>query len=486
MTQPIHSTMPIILESRGSEDEDSSSSSLPSPRTMMHSSIKSEVSNESVTTVQAPSISEINNKLSHHKPLRKFFYNLTKSNRSHITESKDLPATPDALSNVPLGPATYLRPLEHKLKPRTEPRFNPSLKRSHTSPNDNTTMRSLSEEALAIAHNRERTELILNGVQSDNLSLTDLDTTASEGSARSDDDNDLVSKISKAVDDNGLASKISKADNNNNLVSKIFKAGADMSKEELEEGIKQEIALHHHQIARSGARHKALLGAWKDYVECYSTVRPIPSPSYSISNTSQRKFNLNNPPFPPAAHSAFKYLPSIYPEFELQRRSIDEALDVAWFSWSQVEAGTIIKTVMNTFSTHYASISFFDQNNEMFKVENGYHQANVPRSISIAAHALLSDEILVILDTKLVCSPLPSYRLLLTVSGLAISIKPTCYQSESQNPLLCWSSHSYRWRSTSWRTCDLQQACTKILLTRRATSTPRIWSTNNEEFGNPT
>lgn len=112
---------------------------------------------------------------------------------------------------------------------------------------------------------------------------------------------------------------------------------------------------------------------------------------------------MSNPAVSPTPRPTFTFLPAIYPEFEVQRRSVDEALDVAWFSWSQTEAGTIIKTVMNTFSTRYASISFFDQNNEMFKVENGYHRASVPRPISIAAHALLSDDILVVLDTKKVC-----------------------------------------------------------------------------------
>lgn len=94
----------------------------------------------------------------------------------------------------------------------------------------------------------------------------------------------------------------------------------------------------------------------------------------------------------------------MYPGFEVERRSLDESLDVFWWSWSQAMAGTIIRTVMRHFHTDTGSISFFDQDNELFKVENGYSKAFVARSVSIAAHVLLSDDVLVILDTHKVCS----------------------------------------------------------------------------------
>jgi hypothetical protein len=58
---------------------------------------------------------------------------------------------------------------------------------------------------------------------------------------------------------------------------------------------------------------------------------------------------------------------------------------------------------MKEFDTVFASLSFFDGQDEIFKAENGYNVPRIPRSISIAAHALLSDDVFVVLDTKQVC-----------------------------------------------------------------------------------
>lgn len=255
--------MPIILESRGSE-EDSSSSSVLSPRTIMHSSIETEVSDESITTVQAPSISETNKKAFMHKPLRRLFLNLTKSNRSPIAENNELPITADASTNVPLGPATYLRPLEHKLEPRTEPRFTSSLNLADISPDGSATMRDPLVEAQAIAQNRERTELILNGVESEDLTLTDLDTTASECSIRSDEHNFISEMINV------------RSDNERDLATEMIDVCEyHMSKGELEDGIKKDIAMYHEQMALAAARHRSHIPAWKNYIECYSKVISI-------------------------------------------------------------------------------------------------------------------------------------------------------------------------------------------------------------------
>jgi len=99
----------------------------------------------------------------------------------------------------------------------------------------------------------------------------------------------------------------------------------------------------------------------------------------------------------------------MFPACEVQRRSLCESLDIAWFQWSQQQAGYLITNAMKTFGTRFASISFFDHKNEMFKVENGYNKPSVSRSISVAAHALLSDDVFLVLDTKKVCPQITIY-----------------------------------------------------------------------------
>ena len=61
---------------------------------------------------------------------------------------------------------------------------------------------------------------------------------------------------------------------------------------------------------------------------------------------------------------------------------------------------------MKKFGTKFVSLSFFDEDSEVFKAENGYNQATMDRAISFAAHCLLSKDVLVILDTKEVCNPI--------------------------------------------------------------------------------
>ena len=67
----------------------------------------------------------------------------------------------------------------------------------------------------------------------------------------------------------------------------------------------------------------------------------------------------------------------------------------------------MIRTAMTRFGTHYAALSFFDSRFENLKVENGYNVARIGRSISIAAHALNSTEVLAVVDSKQVSHSLP-------------------------------------------------------------------------------
>jgi hypothetical protein len=77
--------------------------------------------------------------------------------------------------------------------------------------------------------------------------------------------------------------------------------------------------------------------------------------------------------------------------------------DIVWPNWSRGKVNALISAAMKEFDTCFASISFFDGKYENFKAESGYNVSRVSRSISIAAHALLSVDVLVVLDTKQVC-----------------------------------------------------------------------------------
>jgi hypothetical protein len=79
------------------------------------------------------------------------------------------------------------------------------------------------------------------------------------------------------------------------------------------------------------------------------------------------------------------------------------SLDILWPKWSKDKARSIINDAMKEFDTCCASISFFDDRSEIFKIEYGYGGPKISRPVSIAAHALLSNDVLVLLDTKEVC-----------------------------------------------------------------------------------
>ena len=80
-----------------------------------------------------------------------------------------------------------------------------------------------------------------------------------------------------------------------------------------------------------------------------------------------------------------------------------QSYDILWPNWSKGKVNALICAAMKEFDTCLASISFFDGKYEHFKVESGYNVSRISRPISIGAHALLSVDALVVLDTRLVC-----------------------------------------------------------------------------------
>lgn len=100
---------------------------------------------------------------------------------------------------------------------------------------------------------------------------------------------------------------------------------------------------------------------------------------------------------------------------------------------------------MKQFNTCYAAISFFDGQYENFKAENGYQRRQIPRGVSIAAHALMSTDVFVVLDTAKVGMALAQSHSVLTHIGLAIFGKSTCH-GQAKNKVLCWCANAGSWR----------------------------------------
>ncbi|KAG4435545.1 hypothetical protein IFR05_008984 [Cadophora sp. M221] len=136
-------------------------------------------------------------------------------------------------------------------------------------------------------------------------------------------------------------------------------------------------------VAKSIALNHSCRAAWKQYLESYS----------------RGHFNLISPPPPPAMNSGFEYLPALFPPGESKRMMMSREYDILWPQWGQEKAGDLIRLAMKQFQTKYVSLSFFDEHYEIFKAENGYNTSHVDRTVSFAAHCLLSKDVLVILDT---------------------------------------------------------------------------------------
>lgn len=210
---------------------------------MIAHSFLSEGSDDTITTTRLPPAIKINSKQTH-KSLRRLLFSLTRHNRL-VPSVNNFQSIPDLLLNLPVGPATYLRPLEHKLEPRLETSCRLGLVSTGNAPGVVEDMQAPSQEAIAIAKNRENTERILNGADQDDLSIVDLESSDDESGVGSDDCHTL---------------------------SPEEDVSQRLSKFELKEIIEKEIANCHARIIHSAARDEKCVPAWETYVECYSKV----------------------------------------------------------------------------------------------------------------------------------------------------------------------------------------------------------------------
>lgn len=76
----------------------------------------------------------------------------------------------------------------------------------------------------------------------------------------------------------------------------------------------------------------------------------------------------------------------------------------AMAAWDSDRIRELLPEIMRNFKSGGCAASSFSNREEVIKAERGYNTDLIPRSTSIAAHALLSTEVFVVLDTKKVCS----------------------------------------------------------------------------------
>jgi hypothetical protein len=178
--------------------------------------------------------------------LRKLFSTLTKGGTSSNYDEDDLEiqVLQTKIPNVPMAPATYLKPLQHKLEPRQEPRFRGvGYSFADRLPAADGVRESAS--TLAITMNRERTALLLNGGEEEDLAKVDLDN---------------VDSKQTLVENNEQACRSEEIDD-----------------EEDEESIEKKITQHHEQVAISAAQDHEAIPQWIDYIECYAKVKYTPT-----------------------------------------------------------------------------------------------------------------------------------------------------------------------------------------------------------------
>lgn len=87
------------------------------------------------------------------------------------------------------------------------------------------------------------------------------------------------------------------------------------------------------------------------------------------------------------------------PVNEEERRVALFKIERIWTPRQESRSKEIVKASKEEFAVTGVSISLIDTGNEILKAESTYNCRMIKRSVSIAAHALLTTEVFVILDT---------------------------------------------------------------------------------------
>ncbi|OBT90504.1 hypothetical protein VE02_01196 [Pseudogymnoascus sp. 03VT05] len=109
--------------------------------------------------------------------------------------------------------------------------------------------------------------------------------------------------------------------------------------------------------------------------------------------------NLSRPPKHPAIDPLFSFLPAMDPVNEEERRVELFKIERVWTPRQESRSKELVTASKKEFAVTGVSISLIDTSNEIFKAESTYNCRMIKRSVSIAAHALLTTEVFVILDT---------------------------------------------------------------------------------------
>lgn len=133
--------------------------------------------------------------------------------------------------------------------------------------------------------------------------------------------------------------------------------------------------------------------------------------TFDIRMPTQGRYNLSTPPDPPPRRPEFTYLPAPAPPNEAERVKTVEFTDVGVFpKWAAEKQKKYVLLARKTFDIPFASISYVNRTHETLRCEVGYRPdyilGFIPRGYSLAAHAILSTEPMVILDTSTVSSEL--------------------------------------------------------------------------------
>ncbi|CAD6451642.1 676d3e83-757c-465f-95cb-42456426a20e [Sclerotinia trifoliorum] len=136
-------------------------------------------------------------------------------------------------------------------------------------------------------------------------------------------------------------------------------------------------------VASAPAGDNAAISEWTNYIKSYSS----------------GSFNISKPPAPPPRSMHFEYLPAMYPHDEESRIAKHYSIDAPWTPELGGKIIALMGAAAKRFRLSCASVSAFDEWHEILRVEVGYNLMKLDRTTSISAHALYSEEVLVILDT---------------------------------------------------------------------------------------
>ncbi len=167
------------------------------------------------------------------------------------------------------------------------------------------------------------------------------------------------------------------------------------------------------KTAMTAAAETRYIGEWGFFLKCYAEVRwyckrlgIVPGLLRTTDGDmiTQGRYNVSTPPDPPPRRAAFVYLAAPAPPNEVERLKAVEHSDVEIFPrWAAEQQKKYVLLARNTFNTPFAAISYVSRTHEVLRCEIGYRPdyilGYIPRGHSLAAHALLSSEPMVILDT---------------------------------------------------------------------------------------